>query len=122
MCSVLREKQMPSMILSTKPYDFSSSFEDASEARDETWCVGDPVGVSRISIVISRESNVITIGEVVIDVHGIEMETELQIADVTFIIDCSFDTDDGDNKNSEASVSSFNSKLWRVIFEEEVDN
>ena len=64
-----------------------------------------------MSIVISSESNVITIGDVVIDVQGMEIETELQMAEDTLIIDCSLEAEGGESKNNDANVSSFNSRL-----------
>ena len=40
--------------------------------------VGVAAGESRISMTISRQSNAITIGDVVIDVHGMDKESDEQ--------------------------------------------
>lgn len=66
-------------------------------------------------------------GEVVIDVHGIEIAIEEQKADETLTRDASLlDCEDAgdDSKNRDESVSSLNSRLFKVILEpwEEVDN
>lgn len=50
-CNVFNEKEMPSMILSTKPYDFSSSSDAAaSDEAMDTSVIGVLAGVSKISM------------------------------------------------------------------------
>jgi len=49
--------------------------------------VGVVAGDSRMSIIISRQSKAISMGEVVIEVHGMEREREEQYAEETLMSD-----------------------------------
>lgn len=62
------------------------------------------------------------IGDVVIDVHGMRREREEQRAEEIRIRDSeSAVVDEGDSRNRDLRVSSFNSKLCSVIVDPDVD-
>lgn len=62
-------------------------------------------------------------GEVVIDVQGMDKDRDEQYAEVIFINDwLEGEVVEGDNKNRDFNVSSFNSRLFSVIVDEEVDS
>lgn len=116
----LREKEMPSMILSTNPYDFSSSSPDVAPMPDAVSVQGVEAGVSRISIVMNNWSKLMQMGDVVMDVQGMMREREEHRADEIRIRDSeSAEDEDGDNRNRDFSVSSFSSRLCNVIVDPE---
>ena len=125
-CSEFREKEMPSMILSTKPYDFSSSSADVPDdvppiPAFDSGAHGVLAGDSRISIVMKSWSKLMQMGEVVMEVQGMRRESEEHRADEIRIRDSDSDVEEGERRNRDFSVSSFSSKLCSVIVDPDDD-